>query len=99
MSEMVHATYSVQNQLLVYAHEAAWVNHNQVASRCAHTELYTEDMCTCVCTFPDVHIRVHPTFRKEQKYLDGYIQAHPPPDEYTRYFHPCCVNPCAPTPG
>lgn len=54
-------------------------------------------MCTCVYTFPDVHIRVHPTSRKEQKYPDGYTQAHPPPDEYTRYFHPCCVHSCAPT--
>lgn len=50
-------------------------------------------------TFPDVHIRVHPTSRKEQKYPDQYTEAHPPPVGYTRYFHPRCVHTCAPTPG
>lgn len=50
-------------------------------------------------TFPDVHIRVHPSARKEQKYPDQYTQAHPPPVRYTRYFHPRYVHPCAPTPG
>lgn len=54
-------------------------------------------MCTRMYTFPDVHIRVHPTSRKEQKYPDQYTQAHPPPVGYTRYFHPRCVPPCAPT--
>lgn len=39
---------------------------------CTHRTVYRGHVQKCVYTFPDVHIRVHPTSRKEQKYPNGY---------------------------
>lgn len=44
MSEMVHATYGVQNQLLVHAQEGAWVDITK-----SHPDVHTQDCIQRTC--------------------------------------------------
>lgn len=47
---------------------------------CKHRTVHTS---AHACTHPQMCTSGTPTPRKEQKYIDGYTQAHPPPDGHT----------------